>query len=244
MTGSDSATSSVTAATRDAFETFLDLGARGRDWPAWAALFTEDAVYTEHCLGQFHGSAAIETWIQSAMEPVACMTFSVEWCIIEADRVAFWIWNHLPAPDGRGDAEYCFPNLTILTHTGGAMWSAEEDFYEPAWTACVIDWFRAGGSASLPADPTLLPMNKSHPLPSGGSDVSAGPPRSAVSAALATLAPVGSTLRHDVVEGAAGVGVFDTDERSYAVIAHLDADGSVAFSQLIANPAETTNPFR
>ncbi len=239
MTGADAAAAAATAATREGFETFLDRGARGRDWPAWAALFTDDAVYTEHCLGQFHGSAAIETWILSAMEPVACMTFSVEWCIIESDRVAFWIWNHLPAPDGRGETEYCFPNLTILSHAGVGMWSAEEDFYEPTWTACVIDWFRAGGSASMPADTTLLPLTKSHPTPP-----STGPGRFAVAGALATLAPVGSTLRHDVVEGAVGIGVFDTNERSYAVIVHLDASGSVVFSEVVANPEETTNPFR
>ena len=60
------------------------------------------------------------------------------------------------------------------------MWSAEEDFYEPVWTSCVIDWFVAGG-------------------------------------------------------------VSDTGERAYAVIAHIDCDGSVTFTQTITNPTETTS---
>ena len=224
--------------TRAAFETFLDRGARGRDWPSWAALFTDDAVYTEHCLGRFVGSAAIDAWIRSAMKPVACMTFSVEWAIVEDDRVAFWIWNHLPSPVGN-DSEFCFPNLSMLTRAGRRMWSAEEDLYEPAWTACVIDWFRAGGSATMPADPTLRPLRRSHPAPPA-----LGPDRRAVAAALRALAPNGTTLRYDVVEGPVGVGLFDSVDRAYAVIAHVDGTGTVRFSQVITNPAETRNPFR
>ena len=222
--------------TSEAFETFLDRGARGRDWPAWAALFTDDAIYTEHCLGQFHGAGGIGTWIRSAMEPVACMTFSVEWAIVEKDQVAFWIWNHLPAP-GCSTAEFCFPNLSVLTHAGNAMWSAEEDFYEPAWTSCVIDWFVAGGHPARSPEPSLSPRTPSHPQPPA-----AGPERSVAAEALANLAPTGSSLRHEVIEGAVAVGVFDTDERAYAVVAHIDNAGSVTFTQTITNPTETTNP--
>jgi hypothetical protein len=47
-----------------------------------------------------------------------------------------------------------------------------------------------------------------------------------------------------VIEGAVGVGVFDTDERAYAVIVHVDVAGSIVFSQVVANPDETTNPCR
>ncbi len=222
--------------TSEAFETFLDRGARGRDWPAWAALFTDDAIYTEHCMGRFHGSAGIDTWIRSAMEPVACMTFSVEWAVVEDDFVAFWIWNHLPAPE-KSTAEFCFPNLSILTRAGDAMWSAEEDFYEPAWTSCVIDWFVAGGNAAMAPDPSLLPRAASHPAAPA-----AQPTRDVASTTLATLTPAGSVLRHEVIEGSVAVGVFDTDERAYAVIAHIDATGSVTFTQTITNPTETTNP--
>lgn len=241
MSGSGASSSpAATEATRLAFETFLDRGARGRDWPAWAALFTDDAVYTEHCMGRFVGRKAIEAWILSAMEPVACMTFSAEWFIVEGDMVAFWIWNHLPDPDpsaaARGEREFCFPNLTVLTHAGGLLWSAEEDIYESAWTACVIDWFRAGGSAGMVPDPGLRPGRPTHPSPPA-----AGPDRAVVAALLAALAPAGATLRHDIVEGAVGVGVFDTDERAYAVIAHVDAGGTVVFSDVVANPQETIN---
>ena len=225
-------------AIRDAFEEFLNRGARGRDWPAWAALFTDDAVYTEHCMGQFRGSAGIDAWIRSAMEPVACMTFSVEWCAIEGDLLAFWIWNHLPTPLGT-DNEFCFPNLSVLTYAGDGRWSAEEDFYAPAWTRCVVDWFRAGGFPAMAADPSLVPRARSHP-----SAPSIGPERVVVSAALSALSPPGSDMRHEIIEGAVGVGVFDTDVRAYAVVVHVDSDGTTVFSDVISNPDETINPCR
>ena len=42
-------------AAREAFETFLQLGAHGRDWAAWSKLFTDDALYIEHCkIGRAH----------------------------------------------------------------------------------------------------------------------------------------------------------------------------------------------
>jgi hypothetical protein len=226
------------AETREAFEQFLDHGARGRDWPAWAGLFTDDAVYTEHCMGQFRGADSIAAWIRSAMEPVACMTFSVEWCVVEGDMLAFWIWNHLPAPAGSGD-EFCFPNLSVLTYAGDGLWSAEEDFYEPAWTACVIDWFEQGGASTMNPDLSLVPRTPSHPAAPRE-----GAARSQVSAALRVAAPPESVLRHEVVESAVGVGVFDTPERAYAVVVHVDDAGTVVYSDVITNPTETTNPCR
>ena len=50
-----------------AFAEFLRLGAKGMDWPAWADLFTDDAVYIEHNLGVFEGRDAIKTWITGTM---------------------------------------------------------------------------------------------------------------------------------------------------------------------------------
>ena len=226
------------AEVRDAFETFLDRGARGRDWHGWSSLFTDDAVYTEHCLGQFHGATGIESWITAAMQPVACMTFSLEWTVIEGNYVTFWIWNHLPSPPG-SDREFCFPNFSILVYNGDGKWSAEEDFYDPAWAGCVIDWYRAGGSPSQPANPALVPSRPSHPTPP-----SIAPERHVVMGALADACPPGTAFRHDVVGGSVGIGIYDTDERAYAVIVHVDASGQTVFSQTVTNPNETTNPAR
>src|SRR5262245_1166568 len=37
-----------------AFRTYWQTGAVGENWDAWAELFTEDALYVEHVLGNMH----------------------------------------------------------------------------------------------------------------------------------------------------------------------------------------------
>ncbi len=58
---------------------------------------------------------------------------------------------------------------------------------------------------------------------------------------MAAHAPEGASLRYDVVEGSVGVGVFDTPERAYAVVVHVDAEGTVRLAQVVCNSDETTN---
>ncbi len=115
----------------EAFAEFIRLGVENRDWPAWAALFTDDAEYIEHNLGHYSGQPAIHDWIVDAMAPFPNMTFSVDWHVIEGDRVAFYIWNHLPDPAG-GDTYYSFPNISLIDYAGDGKWFREEDFYNPA----------------------------------------------------------------------------------------------------------------
>ena len=232
----------ISNATRAAFEgEFLRRGARGRDWPAWSQLFTDEAVYTEHVMGQFTGPAGIAGFLAEAMQPVAPMTFSLEWHIIEGNRLSFWIWNHLPAPHGIPEGsrdEFCFPNLSFIEHDGAGMWTMEEDLYDPSWAGdTVMAWYTAGGSPRMDVNPALRPRTPSHPKAPP-----VGPAREVVADALRAHAPQGSVLRYDVVDGAVGSAVFDTAERAWAVIVHVDFDGTVTFSHVFTNPAETTNP--
>jgi hypothetical protein len=216
-----------------AFAEFLRRGAHGRDWPAWSSLFTDDAVYTEHCLGQFHGAEGIRAWILAAMEPVACMTFSVEWSIIDGPYVAFWIWNHVPDPTG-GGRQYAFPNLSILTLADDGRWSAEEDLYDPAWSeTAIIDWYRAGGTPQMDPDPSLVPHASSHPAPP-----TTAAERDVVARALAAATPPGAAARITVIDGSVGVAVCDTDERTVGVIVHVDGAGTTTFSDTVTNPRE------
>lgn len=146
----------------ESFAEFRRLGADGRQWTEWAALFAEDAVYIEHCMGRFEGRQAITAWITNAMDPVACMTFSVEWVIVDGDRIAFWIWNHLPDPSGSG-RPWDFGNLSILTYRSGSL-VGEEDFYSALDSErTVVGWYKAGGTPSLPAEPQLVPHAPAHP---------------------------------------------------------------------------------
>ncbi|CAB4862919.1 unannotated protein [freshwater metagenome] len=138
-----------------AWEQFQRLGARGRDWAGWSALFTDDATYIEHCLGRFHGAAGIHEWILGAMEPVAPMTFSVDWAILQPPYLAFNIWNHMPDPAG-GGARYSFSNLSLLIYAGNGKWSWEEDFYAPDSAGkTVMAWYVAGGKPTMAADPSI-----------------------------------------------------------------------------------------
>jgi hypothetical protein len=228
----------VSNATRAAFEgEFLRWGAHGRNWPRWSQLFTDDAVYTEHVMGRFVGPAGIEAFLAEGMKPVAPMTFSLEWHTVEGNRLAFWIWNHLPAPEG-SEGEFCFPNMSIIEHDGNGKWTMEEDLYDPSWAGdAVMAWYTAGGSPAMSPDPSLRPRTPSHPKPPA-----VGPDRATVAQVLAQHAPEGTTLRLDVIDGAVGVGVFDSAERAYGVVVHVDFDGTVTFSAVFTNPAETINP--
>ncbi len=140
----------------EAFEEFQRLGARGRNWPEWSALFTDDATYIEHCLGRFRGAKGVEAFILEAMKPVAPMTFSVDWAIIQPPHLAFDIWNHMPDP-ARAGTKYSFSNLSLLIYAGNGKWSWEEDFYAPNDSSeTVIDWYKAGGRPEMEADPSIV----------------------------------------------------------------------------------------
>ena len=156
----------MVAEIEDAFVTFLRHGAQQRDWPAWAHLFTDDATYIEHNLGNFRGAAEIEAWIVPTMAEFPSMTFWVEWSVIDGDRVAFYIWNNLPDPAGQGRS-FQFPNATVLEYAGGGKWSYEEDYYNPVSAQqVVVDWLKAGGTADTPADQTLRGVPGHAPEPS------------------------------------------------------------------------------
>jgi ketosteroid isomerase-like protein len=136
-----------------AFAEYLRLGAQGMDWPAWADLFTDDAVYIEHNLGVFDSREAIKSWITGTMAEFPGMTFTVDWSVIDGDRVAFYIWNVLPDPKGGSDA-YGFPNATVIEYAGDGKWRFEEDYYNPHNAdAEVRRWIEAGGRRHTPPDP-------------------------------------------------------------------------------------------
>jgi ketosteroid isomerase-like protein len=50
-----------------AFIDYWSKGAVGEDWDAWADLFTEDATYVEHILGNKSGREKIRAWIKPIM---------------------------------------------------------------------------------------------------------------------------------------------------------------------------------
>ena len=138
-----------------AFAEYRRLGEGEMDWPAWARLFTDDALYEEHNLGVFRGQKAIEEWIVSCMAEYSAMTVWMEWWAIDGNRVARYIWNNLPDPTGTGK-RFGFPNTTFLEYAGDGKFSFEGDYYNPADGERVFrEWLSAGGNRNTPQDRSI-----------------------------------------------------------------------------------------
>ena len=68
-----------------AFRTYWRAGAVGEDWDAWSDLFTEDAQYVEHVLGDLRGREAIRAWIKPIMAQYPELYTAYEWHAVDAD---------------------------------------------------------------------------------------------------------------------------------------------------------------
>jgi hypothetical protein len=142
----------------DAFEQFqraaLHAGTTG-NWDGWADLFTEDATYLEHHYGTIGGREAIRRWISETMStfPGDQMPhFPVEWYVIDEERgwVVCQVWNRMADP-GDGSLHQAY-NFSLLKYAGHGKWSYEEDIYNPAHFATMIQgWMqtrqRLGGES-------------------------------------------------------------------------------------------------
>ena len=71
-----------------AFRTYWQTGAVGEDWDAWADLFTEDAHYVEHVLGNLRGREAIRDWIKPIMAQYGEIYTAYEWHSVDPDARA------------------------------------------------------------------------------------------------------------------------------------------------------------
>lgn len=125
--------------------TALRAGTTG-DWNPWADQFTEDATYVEHHYGTFGGREAIRRWITETMASFpgnAMPHFPVEWYVIDEERgwVVAQIWNRMADP-GDGSVHQA-SNITLLKYAGDGRWSYEEDVYNPAHFATMLEGWMA-----------------------------------------------------------------------------------------------------
>ena len=112
----------------DAFVHYWQTGAVGEDWEAWADLFTDDALYVEHVLGNMQGRDAIKAWIRPIMDQYSELYTVYEWHVIEGDRVVMYMQNRRDDPE-EGQPPIDFPGISVLRYAGDGKWSYEEDFW-------------------------------------------------------------------------------------------------------------------
>jgi len=112
-----------------AFRTYWGTGAVGENWDAWADLFTEDALYVEHVLGNLHGREEIRQWIKPIMAQYGELYTVYEWHMVDPSlgRVVVYMQNRRDHPGGQG--VFDFPGITILDYAGGGKWKKEEDYW-------------------------------------------------------------------------------------------------------------------
>lgn len=139
----------------EAFARYQEVAARAgatHRWDEWAEMFTEDATYTEHHYGTFHGREDIRAWITRTMaEPINddMTEFPVRWHVIDEDRgwVLCSVVNRMRDP-GDGSVHEA-DNWSRLEYAGDGLWSAQEDMYNPNEFATMIGaWMKARQAAA------------------------------------------------------------------------------------------------
>jgi hypothetical protein len=112
-----------------AFQHYWRSGAVGEDWDKWADLFTEDADYVEHVLGNLKGREAIRAWIKPIMVEYSELYTVYEWHMVDeaTGRVVVHMQNRRDHPSGKGTID--FSGITILQYAGNNRWSREEDYW-------------------------------------------------------------------------------------------------------------------
>lgn len=132
-----------------AFRTYWSTGAVGEDWDAWADLFTEDADYVEHVLGNLKGREAIRQWIKPIMAEYGELYTVYEWHMVEpSGRVVVYMQNRRDHPSGEGVMD--FPGITILQYAGGGKWSKEEDYWAVPTAFRITEEYAAARAKSDP----------------------------------------------------------------------------------------------
>lgn len=140
----------------EAFRHAADEAGRTGDWAPWVERFTPDVRYVEHLYGEFHGREAVLAWITETMGawPFSEMRlFPWDWYTIDAEQgwVVGQVRNRFTDP---GDGEvYDAANWTRLVYAGDGLFSSEEDVYNPAEFAPMVQGWLAAYAAHHPEAP-------------------------------------------------------------------------------------------
>src|SRR5215475_3216730 len=122
-----------------AFRKYWQTGAVGEKWDDWADLFTEDADYVEHVLGNMKGREAIRAWIKPIMAQFGELYTAYEWHMLDeaTGRVVVAMQNRRDHPSGQGTID--FPGVTVLQYAGDGLWCLEEDYWAVPRAHATVD---------------------------------------------------------------------------------------------------------
>jgi hypothetical protein len=131
----------------DRYRAAADEAGKTGDWRPWVECFVPDVHYIEHLYGEFHGREAVLEWITRTMTvwPFTHMQlFPWDWYTIDAEQgwLVGQVENRFVDP---GDGKvYEGANWTRLVYAGDGQFASEEDVYNPAHFAPVVEqWLEA-----------------------------------------------------------------------------------------------------
>ncbi len=140
------------------------------DWSRYADMFTEDASYVEHAMGNLQGRESIRNWIVPTMNmfPGREMPlYPVSWASYDTEKgwVIGEIMNRMRDP-GDGSIHQS-PVITVLRYAGDGLWSYEEDAYNPMNFLVMVQGYvqRCAELGTLSDDGRVFATNMSWSLP-------------------------------------------------------------------------------
>lgn len=133
---------------------------RTGDWTPWVECFVPDVAYREHLYGEFRGRDEVRTWIEATMNqwPFTWMQlFPWDWYTIDAEQgwVVGQVENRFLDP-GDGHVHEA-ANWTRLVYAGDGLFASEEDVYNPASFAPMVEGWLAAWRAHHPDQPDGAP---------------------------------------------------------------------------------------
>jgi hypothetical protein len=131
------------------FRDYYMTGPVNEDWATFSRFFTEDAIYTDHTYGIFHGPAEIAQYLERGMSSAPQLYAALVWYVIDGDRVVYNTINRADNPQ-QGEPPFEFPSLQVATYAGDGKWSSEEDWWVPADMAA---FFKGYERARVEFDP-------------------------------------------------------------------------------------------
>ncbi len=137
------------------FSAAAEVAGRTGDWRPWVECFTPDVHYIEHHYGELDGREAVLEWITRTMSawPFTHMReFPWDWYTIDAEQgwIVGQVENRFVDP-GNGRV-YEAANWTRLVYAGDGLFSSEEDVYNPASFARVVEAWLSAWAAHHPGE--------------------------------------------------------------------------------------------